>query len=81
MLGKLTNPFTTLIHKQLIGSAEDLAGQSFAGQYDTFLYKSTVEDIINSIKACWASMFKEHILDYASRSVFLKESEQDVYGK
>lgn len=26
-------------------------------------------------------MFKEHILDYASRSVFLKESEQDVYGK
>jgi pyruvate,water dikinase len=50
------------------GSAEDLASQSFAGQYDTYLYKITKDDIIESIKLCWASMFKDHILDYASRS-------------
>lgn len=50
------------------GSAEDLASQSFAGQYDTFLYKITKEDIIESIKLCWVSMFKDHILDYATRS-------------
>lgn len=50
------------------GSAEDLASQSFAGQYDTYLYKIEKEDIINSIKLCWASMFKDHILDYAIRT-------------
>jgi phosphoenolpyruvate synthase/pyruvate phosphate dikinase len=49
------------------GSAEDLASQSFAGQYDTFLYKITKEDILESVKLCWVSMFKDHILDYASR--------------
>ena len=50
------------------GSAEDLASQSFAGQYDTFLYKIEKNDIIDSIKQCWASMFKDHILDYATRT-------------
>lgn len=57
------------------GSAEDLAGQSFAGQYDTFLYKTTIEEVSESIKACWASMFKDHILDYATKSVFLSAKE------
>jgi pyruvate,water dikinase len=52
------------------GSAEDLASQSFAGQYDTFLYKKTVDEIIESIKGCWKSMFQSHIMDYASKSVF-----------
>jgi phosphoenolpyruvate synthase/pyruvate phosphate dikinase len=36
------------------GSAEDLASQSFAGQYDTFLYKLTIEEVEESVKACWA---------------------------
>lgn len=61
------------------GSAEDLAGQSFAGQYDTFLYKRTIDEVCNSVKACWASMFKTHILDYASKPVFLsKEDKNDI---
>ena len=49
-------------------TAEDLANQSFAGQYDTFLYQQTKEDIYDAIKACWASMFQSHILDYAVHS-------------
>jgi pyruvate,water dikinase len=52
-------------------SAEDLGQQSFAGQYDTYLYKRTIDEVCDSIKACWASMFKVHILDYASMPVFL----------
>lgn len=36
------------------GSAEDLASQSFAGQYDTFLYKKTLDEVVESVKACWA---------------------------
>lgn len=56
-------------------SAEDLAGQSFAGQYDTFLYKTTIDEVSESIKACWASMFKDHLGDYATKSVFLDAKE------
>lgn len=59
------------------GTAEDLASQSFAGQYDTFLYKRTCEEVCESVKACWVSMFKTHILDYASRDVFLSVKEGD----
>lgn len=51
-------------------SAEDLASQSFAGQYDSFLYKETIDEVVESVKACWSSMFKPHILDYAFRDVF-----------
>lgn len=73
------NPIiTSHMYFSLIGSAEDLVGQSFAGQYDTFLYKSTVDDIVTSIKGCWSSMFKEHILDYVARPVFLEKND-DVY--
>lgn len=50
------------------GSAEDLATQSFAGQYDTFLYKTTTDEIVDAIKGCWVSMHKEHIIDYVTRS-------------
>lgn len=57
------------------GSAEDLAGQSFAGQYDTFLYKTTIDEVVESILACWASMFQDHIVDYATKSVFLGSPE------
>lgn len=53
------------------GSAEDLAAQSFAGQYDTLLYKRTIDEVVESVKACWASMFKAHILEYALKSVFM----------
>jgi phosphoenolpyruvate synthase/pyruvate phosphate dikinase len=65
-------------------SAEDLGSQSFAGQYDTYLYKTTIEEVCDSIKACWASMFKAHILDYASKPVFLDakvgdDSEPEVF--
>jgi len=52
-------------------SAEDLTSQSFAGQYDTFLYRQTLDEVVESVKACWASMFKPHILDYAFKEVFM----------
>jgi pyruvate,water dikinase len=57
------------------GSAEDLASQSFAGQYDTFLYKGSVDEICESVKGCWASMFKSHILDYVATAAAQDKSE------
>jgi pyruvate,water dikinase len=66
-----TQPSSSTFAVRSSGSAEDLGSQSFAGQYDTFLYKATAEDIMESVKACWASMFKSHILEYISKAVFL----------
>jgi phosphoenolpyruvate synthase/pyruvate phosphate dikinase len=61
------------------GSAEDLSGESFAGQYDTFLNKRTISEVCDAVKACWASMFKPQNLDYAFKPVFLsKEVKNDL---
>jgi pyruvate,water dikinase len=44
-------------------TAEDLPGGSFAGQYETFL-NVTEEDLIQSIKLCWRSLWSERVMDY-----------------
>lgn len=46
------------------GVAEDLAGASFAGQYDTFLGVVGLADVEQAIRKCWASAFSDHILQY-----------------
>jgi len=38
------------------GTAEDLPGHSFAGQYDTYLGVSGSADCIEAVKKCWASL-------------------------
>lgn len=48
-------------------AAEDLAGASFAGQYDTFLNITTSQDLEDKIRACWASMFTPHVMQYMSK--------------
>ena len=40
-------------------AAEDSGDGSFAGIYDTFLYQKTFENVLESIKQCWASIFNE----------------------
>ena len=37
-------------------TAEDLPGQSFAGQYETFLGIKNSDQCIKTIKKCWASL-------------------------
>ncbi len=44
--------------------SEDLAGASFAGQYDTYLWISGVEAVLRDMRACWASMFGEAVHSY-----------------
>ena len=46
------------------GESEDLAGASFAGQYDTYLWVSGIESVFQHIRLCWASMFNETVLTY-----------------
>lgn len=46
------------------GEAEDLAGASFAGQYDTFLWIRGADDVLRHMRRCWAGMFGTAVLTY-----------------
>lgn len=46
------------------GTKEDLDNFSFAGQYDTFLNVSGVDNIIKAIIDCYKSMFSQVMLSY-----------------
>jgi pyruvate,water dikinase len=46
------------------GESEDLAGASFAGQYDTYLWTTGADAVLQNMRACWASMFGEAVLSY-----------------
>ncbi len=46
------------------GESEDLAGASFAGQYETYLWISGADDVLKHMRMCWAGMFSETVLSY-----------------
>ncbi len=48
-------------------TAEDLAGASFAGQYDSFLNITSFDELLIAIKKVWASLFSAHALSYRQR--------------
>ena len=49
------------------GIQEDLAEASFAGLYSTVLNVSSLEDLTNALRECWASLFGERVQVYAQR--------------
>jgi len=46
------------------GESEDLAGASFAGQYETFLWITGVDAVVEHMRRCWAGMYSETVLSY-----------------
>jgi phosphohistidine swiveling domain-containing protein len=52
------------------GTAEDLPGHSFAGQYDTYLGISNSADCIETVKKCWASLWTLRAYEYRQRNGF-----------
>lgn len=46
------------------GESEDLAGASFAGQYETFLWIAGADAVISHMRRCWAGMFGDTVLSY-----------------
>jgi phosphohistidine swiveling domain-containing protein len=52
------------------GTAEDLPGHSFAGQYDTYLGIASLEDCIKAVKKCWASLWTLRAYEYRERNGF-----------
>lgn len=52
------------------GAAEDLPGHSFAGQHDSYLGISNLEDCIQAVKKCWASLWTLRAYEYRERNGF-----------
>ena len=50
------------------GTAEDLAGASFAGLHDTYLDIRGRDNLLDAVKRCWASM-------WTSRAVFYRQTQ------
>jgi pyruvate,water dikinase len=46
------------------GVSEDLAGASFAGQYDTFLWVMGADALLANVKRCWEGLFGPAVLTY-----------------
>jgi phosphohistidine swiveling domain-containing protein len=49
-------------------TAEDLPGHSFAGQYDTILGVKSLEECLDAIKRCWASLWTDRAFEYRRRN-------------
>lgn len=49
-------------------TAEDLAGASFAGQYDTYLNLVGSAAVLEHVRRCWASLFSERAVTYRAQS-------------
>lgn len=47
---------------------EDSGAHSFAGQLSSYLYITTLEDTLDSVKKCWASAYSERSIVYRQQS-------------
>lgn len=45
-------------------TAEDLPGASFAGQQDTFLNVAGIDDVLEAVHRCWASLWTDRAVAY-----------------
>jgi pyruvate, water dikinase len=45
-------------------TAEDMPDASFAGQQDTYLWIVGEDDVVERVKACWASLFNARAISY-----------------
>ncbi|WP_210481738.1 PEP/pyruvate-binding domain-containing protein [Naasia sp. SYSU D00948] len=45
-------------------TAEDLPGASFAGQQDTYLDVTGIDDVLDAVQRCWASLWTDRAVSY-----------------
>jgi len=45
-------------------TVEDSPDASFAGEHDTYLWVCGIEDVLDKVRACWASLFTERAVSY-----------------
>ncbi|GAB4263868.1 MAG: hypothetical protein Kow0092_15120 [Deferrisomatales bacterium] len=49
---------------------EDLADASFAGQQDTYLWVRGEDEVVDKVRACWASLFTDRVIAYREEKGF-----------
>lgn len=47
---------------------EDSETQSFAGQYETYLHVQGIDQVLEKLRACWASLWEERVRHYNRQS-------------
>ncbi|MDD1675434.1 MAG: phosphoenolpyruvate synthase, partial [Methanomicrobiales archaeon] len=60
----------TVVAVRSSATAEDLPGASFAGQQETFLNVQGVDDLLDAVQKCWASLFTPRAIYYRARQGF-----------
>ncbi len=64
---KLVSPIASpLVAARSSATAEDLAGASMAGQYETFLNLATVDALFDAVIGCWKSVQSDRVRAYLS---------------
>ena len=58
----------TIVAVRSSATAEDLPGHSFAGQYETILGVKSLEECLDAIKKCWASLWTDRAFEYRRRN-------------
>jgi len=61
---------TSFVAVRSSGTAEDLAGASFAGLHDTYLDIRGAEAVVDAVKRCWASLWSGRALAYRHNKHF-----------
>jgi rifampicin phosphotransferase len=46
------------------GTAEDLEDTSFAGQHDTYLHVRGLDNVLDAVRRCWASLWSSRAITY-----------------
>jgi len=71
----------TLVAVRSSATIEDADTFSFAGQGNTYLYNNSLDEILFSVKNCWASLFSPHALVYflQMRKMGTKDSLRNVH--
>lgn len=61
---RLSGTHDVLVAVRSSATAEDLPNASFAGQQETYLNVKGVEELIESVRKCWASLFEARAIFY-----------------
>ena len=64
LLGRRSRTPAVPVAVRSSATAEDLPGASFAGQQDTYLWVRGVDDVLDKVKKCWASLFGPRAIAY-----------------
>lgn len=69
-LGRITGEEEPFVAIRSSATAEDLPDASFAGQQDTYLNVRGIEDVIDKVKQCYASLFTDRAIFYRVQKGF-----------